>query len=342
MEVATVGLDLAKRVFQVHTVNAKGAVVLRKAMRRGQMLPFVAKLPPCLIGMEACGTSHYWARELIRLGHDACLMPSAYVKPYVKRGKTDATDAQAICEAVTRPTMRFVAVKSAEQQAALSLHRTRDLLVRQRIQLVNMIRGMLAEFGIVLADGVERALGLARQIHTHEAVPDVPATAQEVLSLLGGQVLDTHARVRAIDRSLLALHTRHLASFGMCDVSEVLGAGLHCVPSTECPQHGWIGLSFQDIPQERRIHIDPPTQASGLLPVAQGVSGQDMISDLECQVAGKEELKDLSINRVATLMLDDCAQTTRLLLSQGKLNHRSSDVPRDVLMTNEIMVRAMI
>jgi transposase len=233
MEVATVGLDLAKRVFQVHTVNAKGAVVLRKAMRRGQMLPFVAKLPPCLIGMEACGTSHYWARELIRLGHDACLMPPAYVKPYVKRGKTDATDAQAICEAVTRPTMRFVAVKSAEQQAALSLHRTRDLLVRQRIQLVNMIRGMLAEFGIVLADGVERALGLARQIHTHEAVPDVPATAQEVLSLLGGQVLDTHARVQAIDRSLLALHTRHLASFGMCDVSEVLGAGLHCVPSTD-------------------------------------------------------------------------------------------------------------
>lgn len=161
MEVTTIGLDLAKRVFQVHAVNAEGTIVLRKALRRGQMLPFFAKLPPCLIGIEACGTSHYWARELIRLGHDVRLMPPAYVKPYVKRGKTDASDAQAICEAVTRPTMRFVAVKSAEQQAALSLHRTRDLLVRQRTQLVNMIRGMLAEFGIVLPDGVERALGLA-------------------------------------------------------------------------------------------------------------------------------------------------------------------------------------
>jgi transposase len=167
--------------------------------------------------MEACGTSHHWARELIRLGHDVRLMPPAYVKPYVKRGKTDASDAQAICEAVTRPTMRFVAVKSAEQQAALSLHRTRDLLVRQRTQLVNMIRGLLAEFGIVLPDGVERALGLARQIHAKEAVPDVPAAAQDVLNLLCGQVLDTHARVQALDRSLLTLHrtndvARRLAS----------------------------------------------------------------------------------------------------------------------------------
>jgi transposase len=217
MEVTTVGLDLAKHVFQVHGVNAEGAIVLRKALRRGQMLPFFAKLPRCLIGIEACGTSHHWARELNRLGHDVRLMPPAYVKPYVKRGKTDASDAQAICEAVTRPTMRFVAVKSAEQQAALSLHRTRDLLVRQRTQLVNMIRGLLAEFGIVMPDGVERALGLARQIHTNEALPDVPATAQEVLNLLCGQVLDTHARVQALDRSLLTLHrtnevARRLAS----------------------------------------------------------------------------------------------------------------------------------
>jgi transposase len=206
MEVTTIGLDLAKRVFQVHAINAEGAIVLRKALRRGQMLPFFSKLPPCLIGIEACGTSHYWARELIRLGYDVRLMPPAYVKPYVKRGKTDASDAQAICEAVMRPTMRFVAVKSAEQQAALSLHRTRDLLVRQRTQLVNMIRGMLAEFGIVLPEGVERVLGLARQVHAQMAMPDVPAPAQEVLNLLCGQVLDTHARVQTIDRSLLALH----------------------------------------------------------------------------------------------------------------------------------------
>lgn len=132
-------------------------------------------------------------------------MPPSYVKPYVKRGKNDAVDAEAICEAVTRPTMRFVAMKSAEQQAALSLHRTRNLLVKQRTQLVNMIRGMLAEFGIDIPQGLERALGLARQIAAKEVEPDVPAMATQVLDLLCGQVLDTHVRLQAIDRSIRAL-----------------------------------------------------------------------------------------------------------------------------------------
>jgi transposase len=125
-------LDLAKRIFQVHAVDTSGGVVLRKALRRSQVLPFFSRLPPCLIGMEACGTSHHWARELTKLGHEVRLMPPIYVKPYVKRGKDDAVDAEAICEAVTRPTMRFVSMKSADQQAALSLHRTRNLLVKQR------------------------------------------------------------------------------------------------------------------------------------------------------------------------------------------------------------------
>jgi transposase len=142
MNITTIGLDLAKSVFQVHGVDATGQAVVRKSLRRSQMLPFFARLPPCLVGMEACGTSHYWARELIKLGHEVRLMPPAYVKPYVKRGKTDAADAEAVCEAVMRPTMRFVPVKSPEQQAALSMHRTRDLLVKQRTQLVNMIRGL--------------------------------------------------------------------------------------------------------------------------------------------------------------------------------------------------------
>ena len=153
MEITTIGLDLAKRVFQVHGVDAAGGVAVRKAVRRAQLLPFFAKLPPCLVGIEACGTSHHWARELMRLGHRVRLMPPAYVKPYVKRGKNDATDAEAICEAVTRPTMRFVAVKSCEQQAALSIHRARDLLVKQRTQLINMMRGLLAEFGIDIPVG---------------------------------------------------------------------------------------------------------------------------------------------------------------------------------------------
>src|SRR6266700_8442919 len=136
MKITTIGLDLAKSVFQVHGVDATGQVVVRKSLRRAQMVPFFARLPSCLVGMEACGTSHYWARELLALGHDVRLMPPAYVKPYVKRSKTDAADAAAICEAVTRPTMRFVPVKSREQQAVLSMHRARDLLVKQRTQLI--------------------------------------------------------------------------------------------------------------------------------------------------------------------------------------------------------------
>jgi len=204
MEITTIGLDLAKRVFQVHGVDAAGGVAVRKAVRRAQLLPFFAKLPPCLVGIEACGTSHHWARELMRLGHRVRLMPPAYVKPYVKRGKNDATDAEAICEAVTRPTMRFVAVKSCEQQAALSIHRARDLLVKQRTQLINMMRGLLAEFGIDIPVGLERALLMARQIVAGEA-PDVPAEAIKILTVLSQQALDMHARLRAIDRDLIRL-----------------------------------------------------------------------------------------------------------------------------------------
>ena len=203
MEITTIGLDLAKSVFQVHAVDAMGQPVVRKALRRAQVLPFFAKLPPCLIGIEACGTSHHWARELIRLGHDVRLMPPAYVKPYVKRGKNDAADAEAICEAVTRPTMRFVPVKSPEQQAALSMHRTRDLLVKQRTQLVNMIRGLLAEFGLDIPQGLERALTMARQIVDGE-LPDVPAEAAKIVGTLSQQALDIHMRLREIDRDLLA------------------------------------------------------------------------------------------------------------------------------------------
>ena len=200
----TIGLDLAKHVFQVHAVDASGAVIVRRALRRAQVLPFFAKLPSCLVGMEACGTSHYWARELIRLGHEVRLMPPAYVKPYVKRGKTDAADAEAICEAVTRPTMRFVPVKSREQQAALSMHRARNLLVKQRTQLVNMTRGLLAEFGIDIPQGLERALLMARRVVAGET-PDVPVVAIRVIVTLSQQALDTHAQLREIDRALVAL-----------------------------------------------------------------------------------------------------------------------------------------
>ncbi len=205
MEISTVGLDLAKNVFQVHAVSATGEVVICKTLRRSQMLPFFAKLPPCLVGAEACGTSHHWARELTKLGHEVRLMPPVYVKPYVKRGKNDAADAEAICEAVTRPTMRFVPVKSREQQAALSLHRTRSLLIGQRTQLVNLMRSLLAELGIAIPVGLERALQLARQIVDEEIELDLPAEAAHVIAMLSQQTLQLHAQLRTLDLRLAAL-----------------------------------------------------------------------------------------------------------------------------------------
>ncbi len=156
MEIEALGIDLAKSVFQLHGVNAAGGVVLRKKLRRAAVLGFLRDLPPCLIGMEACASSHHWAREIAALGHEVRLIPPAYVKPYVKRHKNDAADAEAICEAVTRPSMRFVPIKSPEQQSVLMLHRARDLLMRQRTMLLNAIRAHLAEFGIVVAQAQPR------------------------------------------------------------------------------------------------------------------------------------------------------------------------------------------
>src|SRR4051795_6268502 len=153
MQVSTIGVDLAKNVFQVHGVDSSGKVVITRQLRRKQVIEFFSKIPPCLVGMEACGTAHHWAREVSKLGHTVRLMPPSYVKGYVKRSKNDAADAAAICEAVTRPTMRFVAIKSPEQQSAMMLHRVRLVLSRQRTQLSNALRAHLAEFGIVAPIG---------------------------------------------------------------------------------------------------------------------------------------------------------------------------------------------
>src|SRR5258707_6279806 len=153
MQVATIGLDLAKHVFQIHGIDAAEKVVVRKQLRRSQVMAFFEALPPCLIGMEACATAHYWARELTKLGHEVRLMPAKDVKAYVKRNKNDAADAEAICEAVRRPTMRFVRLKSAQQQGQLMQHRTRDVLIRQRTQIINALRAHLADLGSLAAQG---------------------------------------------------------------------------------------------------------------------------------------------------------------------------------------------
>ena len=195
MQVTTIGIDLAKNIFQVHGITENDEVAFNRPLRRAQVLPFFTRLDPCLIGMEACSTSHYWARELTRLGHEVRLIPPMYVKPYVKRGKSDAIDAEAICEAVTRPTMRFVEAKSVEQQALLSLHRARNLMVRQRTQLVNALRSMLAEFGVYIAKGLARAISFAQGVLAGAEL-ELPEIAQDVAHNLCGQLGVLHAQVR--------------------------------------------------------------------------------------------------------------------------------------------------
>ena len=194
----TVGLDLAKSVFQVHGVGPDGSVVYRRQLRRSQVPSFFAGLEPCLVGMEACAGAHYWARELTRYGHEVRLMPPAYVKPYVKRGKTDAHDAEAIAEAVTRPSMRFVPVKSAEQQAALLDHKTRDFLVRQRTQAVNAIRAHLSEFGIVAAKGIQNVDRLLT------AADDIPKEARPAVQMLADQLSDLERRIADLTARIAA------------------------------------------------------------------------------------------------------------------------------------------
>lgn len=211
MQVTTIGLDLAKSVFQVHGVDATGQITVRKKLRRAEVLRFFQALPPCLVGMEACATAHHWARELSALGHQVRLMPPAYVKAYVRRQKNDAADAEAICEAVTRPTMRFVPVKSAERQGVLVLHRARELLVRQRTMLINAIRGHCAEFGIIAPQGARRATELVDQIRQTAAI-ELPDLARSALLRLADQLDALAVEIHALERRLLAWHRQDQAS----------------------------------------------------------------------------------------------------------------------------------
>lgn len=209
MQVSTIGVDLAKNVFQIHGVDGNGKVVITRQLRRKQVIEFFGKIAPCLVGKEACGTAHYWARELEKLGHTVRLMPPSYVKGYVKRSKSDAADAAAICEAVTRPSMRFVPVKTAEQQASLMLHRTRDLLIRQRTQAINALRAHLAEFGLVAEKGREGAAELAAIVSDENNRHALPVAMKQALQVLLNQLAALQQQIGELDRGI---HAQHRAS----------------------------------------------------------------------------------------------------------------------------------
>jgi transposase len=211
MRITTIGLDIAKNVFQVHGIDADERVVVRKQLRRSKVIAFFKALPPCLVGMEACASAHYWGRELRKLGHEVRLMPAKDVKAYVKRNKNDAVDAAASCEAVRRPTMRFVGIKSAEQQGRLVQHRTRDLLMRQRTQVINALRAHLAELGIVAAQGREGLKQLLTVI-ADEKDERLPVDARASLIVLAAQLQALQTMIGSIEKRIMAQHRANEAS----------------------------------------------------------------------------------------------------------------------------------
>jgi len=248
--ITTIGLDIAKSVFQVHGIDAEGKVVIRRQLKRRYVLAFFQKLPSCLVGIEACASSHHWSRELQALGHTVRLMPPAYVKPYVKRQKNDAADAEAICEAVTRANMRFVETKTPEQQSCLMLHRTRHLFIRQQTAMINAIRAHLAEFGIVAPvgrNGVEELLGVVADPGDKR----VPEVARACLAALGAQLRMLKVQILEFDRMINAWHRSNDTSKrldGIPGVGPALATAL--VASVADPKafrsgrnfSAWIGL----------------------------------------------------------------------------------------------------
>ena len=223
MDITTIGFDLAKTVFQVHGADGEGRPVLRRKLRRGKVLAFFAGLPSCLVGMEACASAHYWARELQAHGHKVQLIPPQYVRPFVKTNKNDAADAEAICEAVTRPTMRFAPAKSAEQQSVLMLHRARELLVRQRTMVINALRCHCAEFGLIVAQGASKVEELVAIIEDPGDVR-LPPLAREALGSLVEQLRSAQARIKQLEVTLLAWHRSNEASRRLATIPGV-GAG---------------------------------------------------------------------------------------------------------------------
>ena len=250
MNVTTLGIDLAKSVFQIHGIDSMGKTTIQKRLRRKQVLPFFAQMPACLIGMEACGSAHYWARELQALGHTVKLMAPQFVKPYVKANKTDAADAEAICEAVTRPTMRFVPIKSVDQHAVLSLHRARAGFVKARTAQANQIRGLLGEFGIVLPQGI---VHVAKRIPaiTEDADNGLPPMFRQLLQSLREYLIELNQRIEELERQIDAWHKANEDSQRLAQIPGVgaltASALVASIGDAKCFKNGrqlaaWLGL----------------------------------------------------------------------------------------------------
>jgi transposase len=262
-----IGVDTSKSVFVLHGVNCAEQPVLRRKLRRGQVLEFLAKLAPTKVGLEACGAAHYWARELQALGHEVVLLPPQYVKPYVKRNKNDAADAEAICEAMSRPTMRFVPVKTAEQQAALMLAGTRDGLIRRRTQLSNTIRGYAAEFGLTAAKGLDKIEPLLARI---AAAAELPKLASELFAAYAKDYAQLKLQLGTIETRLMAWHKHNEASRRLAEIPGVgpIGASLTVMKVTDPGAFrsgrdfsAWVGLTPKDHSTAGRTRLGVITRA---------------------------------------------------------------------------------
>jgi transposase len=262
-----IGMDTSKHVFQLHGVNAAEEPVLRKTLRRNELIKFFEKLPPTMIGIEACGGSHYWGRLLQSFGHDVKLLPPQYVKPYVKRGKNDASDAEALCEAMSRPTMRFVPVKTADQQAGLMLVSLRERLIRYRTQLANAIRGYVAEFGLSAARGVSKIEPLLDRIATDQTLPSL---ARDLLVLQGEEYARLQAQLKDVEARLLAWHRADRRSRCLAQIPGVgpIGASM-LVMKTPDPDRfrsarhfaAWLGLTPRDHSTAGKVRLGGITRA---------------------------------------------------------------------------------
>jgi transposase len=319
-EISIIGLDLAKEVFQVHGADAAGRAVLRKQLKRREVLAFFAGLSPSVVAMEACGTAHYWAREIKKLGHEVRLIPPAYVKPYVKRGKNDAIDAEAICEAASRPSMRFVPVKSMEQQSLALLHRSRDLLIKQRTMLVNALRAHLAEFGFVAAKGIGKLPDLIGIVSKAPAEA-LPAIVRAVLSGLIDAIALINTKLAALEKLLMAWHRKDPQSKRL---ETAPGIGLLCatalcalVPDPKLFKNGrhfaaWIGI----------------------VPKQDGTGGKMRLGRIS--KAGDRYLRRLFVLGATSLIRSLANKTTPLALWVRRLSARRSKRAVTVALANKL------